>query len=147
MIFAIPAHIYHTDINKWHKYTRKNRSAMPDGACRLVAVLCGREMCFFYLIIVFSAHKKIKISRVGGKNRVGRVTPIKQFFLGLIITQPHNKNCKGLRNIPWRSSAQWNLVNAIFISQTVRCTEVSLKWKVDNMFLKWLDYVVKMIQL
>ena len=36
----------------------------------------------FYGVLknLFFAHKKIKIFRVGGKNRVGRVTPIKQFF-------------------------------------------------------------------
>ena len=40
----------------------------------------------------FFAHKKIKIFRVGGKNRVGRVTPIKHlFFLGL-----RTKNCDPL---------------------------------------------------
>ena len=37
------------------------------------------------LKIFFFAHKKIKIFRVGGKNRIGRVTPIKQFFLGLVL--------------------------------------------------------------
>ena len=49
-----------------------------------IAIL-NENICFTgFLIFFFFAHKKIKIFRVGGKNRVGRVTPIKQFFfLGL----------------------------------------------------------------
>ena len=43
----------------------------------------------FYVKYSFHTHKK-KILRVGGKNRVGRVMPIKQFFLGLITI----KQCK-----------------------------------------------------
>ena len=41
----------------------------------------------------FFAHKKIKIFRVGGKNRVGRVTPIKQFFFLGLTVQIYNEVC------------------------------------------------------
>ena len=44
---------------------------MSDGGCRGVTVLYVRDFFFLY------SKKKI---RVGGKNRVGQVTPIKQFF-------------------------------------------------------------------
>ena len=50
-----------------------------------IAIL-NENICFTGFKKFFFAHKKIKIFRVGGKNRVGRVTPIKQFFfLGLIL--------------------------------------------------------------
>ena len=44
-----------------------------------IAIL-NENICFTGFLNFFFAHKKIKIFRVGGKNRVGRVTPIKQFF-------------------------------------------------------------------
>ena len=49
----------------------------------------------------FFAHKKIKIFRVGGKNRVGRVTPIKQFFLGLIGKGGKKETKQNKNNKTW----------------------------------------------
>ena len=43
-------------------------------------MILNENICFTGFLNFFFAQKKIKIVRVGGKNRVGRVTPIKQFF-------------------------------------------------------------------
>ena len=40
------------------------------------------------------------MSRVGGKIRVGRVTPIQQFFFGLILSTCFRLNLQSFRNIP-----------------------------------------------
>ena len=46
---------------------------------------------------IHTKKKKIKIFRVGGKNRVGLVTPIKHFFLGL--SSPTNNTQPKIKRI------------------------------------------------
>ena len=59
--------------------------------CRHHNAILNENICSTGFLNFFFAHKKIKLFRVGGKNRVGRVTPIKQFFFLGLIKMRHNK--------------------------------------------------------